>query len=102
VSGAAWVGGGGGAGAVAAAGVAVVSIFPLSWVLRHSEEKLGRRLVLLVLADHAKEDGSMAWPSVETIAAHARLSRRAVQDALRELEKSGAIRKRGVSQAGTS
>lgn len=78
-----------------------MSIHALSWVLRNSEETLGRRLVLIVLADHAKDDGTCAWPSVGTIAGHARLSRRAVQDALRKLEANGSIRKRGESQSGT-
>lgn len=79
-----------------------MSIHVLSWVLEESPEALGRRLVLLVLADHAKSDGTCAWPAVDTIARQARLSRRAVQSALRALEENGAIRKRGVSQSGTS
>lgn len=79
-----------------------MSIYVMSWVLKHSDEKLGRRLVLLVLADHAKEDGTFAWPSVETIGAQARLSRRAVQSALRGLEEDGAIIRRGESKSKTT
>ena len=67
----------------------------MSWVLKHSEETLGRRLVLLVLADHAKEDGTEAWPSVQTIVEQARISERQVQYALRRLEEAGAITKTG-------
>lgn len=79
-----------------------MSVHALSWVFRHSEATLGARLVLLVLADHAKDDGTFAWPSVETMAAQARLSKRAVQAALRRLEADGHIRSRGQSKAGTT
>ena len=68
-----------------------MSVHVLSWVLRHSEERLGNRLVLLVLADHAAEDGTEARPSVATIAREARLSERQVQYALRHLQEVGAI-----------
>jgi hypothetical protein len=77
-----------------------VSIFALSWVLRHSEAQLGPRLVLLVLADHAKDDGTFAWPAVDTIAKHARLSRRAAQAALRKLEQDGMVVVRGKTKNG--
>lgn len=79
-----------------------MSVHVMSWVLRHSEATLGARLVLLVLADHAREDGSAAWPAVETIATEARLSRRAVQAALRRLEEDGAISSSGQSRTGTT
>ncbi len=72
-----------------------MSVHVMSWVLKHSEETLGRRLVLLVLADHAKEDGTEAWPSVQTIVEQARISERQVQYALRRLEEAGAITKNG-------
>lgn len=74
----------------------------MSWVLEHSEEKLGRRLVLLVLADRAHEDGGGAWPSVENIAAAARLSKRQTHSCLRALEESGAIEREGKSHTGTT
>ena len=79
-----------------------MSIHVMSWVLRNSEEKLGRRLVLLVLADHAKDDGTSAWPSVETIGREARLSRRQTQANLRALEDAGAIVSTGTSRHGTT
>jgi len=72
-----------------------MSVHVMSWVFKHSEETLGRRLVLLVLADHAKEDGTEAWPSVQTIVEQARISERQVQYALRRLEEAGAITKTG-------
>jgi 6-phosphogluconate dehydrogenase len=79
-----------------------MSIEVTTWVYRHSEERLGRRLVLLVLADHANDDGTGAWPSVETIGEKARLSRAQVQRCLRALEAEGAIEKAGKSRSGTS
>ena len=56
-----------------------MSVHVISWVLSHSEERLGNRLVLIVLADHAAKDGSDAFPSVNTIAQEARMSKRAVR-----------------------
>ena len=79
-----------------------MSVHVISWVLKSSEATGGERLVLLSLADHARDDGSMAWPSVATIARDARLSRRAVQSALRRLEADGRIVKVGESKAGTN
>jgi Helix-turn-helix domain len=69
-----------------------MSVRVLSWVFDHSPvEHRGDLLVLLVLADHAHDDGTHAFPSVETIARKARLSRRGAQLALRRLERLGAI-----------
>lgn len=73
----------------------------MSWVLRHSEAKLGARLVLLVLADHASDDGTGAWPSVGTIAREARMSESQTRDCLRRLEGDGAIKANGKSSRGT-
>lgn len=79
-----------------------MSIDVLSWVLKNSEETLGRRLVLIVLADCAHEDGTGAWPSVQTIAEKARMSKRQVQRCLKDLEASRAIERDGNSRAGTT
>jgi hypothetical protein len=74
-----------------------VSVHVTSWVFKHSEESTpGRRLVLLILADHADNDGRNAYPSVATIAREARMSERGVRYALRELEASGQIRALGI------
>lgn len=75
-----------------------MSIHALSWVLKYSEAQGGGRLVMLVLADHAKDDGTCSWPSVATIAHEARMSRRAVQQQLRNLETLGAIERMGESR----
>lgn len=79
-----------------------MSVHVISWALRHSEATLGDRLVMLVLADHAKDDGTNAWPSVATIATQARLSERQTQRALRNLEELGEIVATGRSQKGTT
>lgn len=57
-----------------------------AWVREHSQATLGTRLVLFELADRANDDGTGCWPSIDTIAKGAKLSRRAVQSALRKLE----------------
>ena len=79
-----------------------MSVAALSWVLEHSDARLADRLVLLSLADHAKSDGTCSWPSIDTIARHARISRRQAQYSLAALEESGAIVRTGVSRAGTT
>ena len=64
----------------------------MSWVFDHSTvTHRGDLLVLLVLADHAHDDGSSSFPSVSTIGRKARLSRRGVYDALKRLKVAGAI-----------
>ncbi|QEC49662.1 hypothetical protein FSW04_20160 [Baekduia soli] len=71
-----------------------MSVRVMSWVFDHSDvEHRGDLLVLLVLADHAHDDGTSAFPSVATIGKKARLTRRGAQLALRRLEASGAIAK---------
>lgn len=74
-----------------------MSVHVTSWVLKHSEVSVpGRRLVLLVLADHASDDGTNSYPAVETIAHECRMSERGVQYALKALRESGQIEKLGV------
>lgn len=49
-------------------------------------------LVLLALGEHYNPERGYAWPSVETIAAYARVSLRTVQRHLRDLEELGEIK----------
>jgi Helix-turn-helix domain len=73
-----------------------MSVRVLSWVFESSTvTHRGDLLVLLVLADHAHDDGTHAFPSVEKIARKSRLSRRGTQLALRRLERLGAIEATG-------
>lgn len=59
-------------------------------VLRHSKAKLGARLVMVVLADKAGADG-ICFPSMETIAREALISRRQVARIIPKLVRSGEI-----------
>lgn len=74
-----------------------MSVHVTSWVLKNSPAAHGARLVLIVLADHANEDGTGAYPSIATIASEARLSENAVRAALKRLQKDHAIRHEGYS-----
>lgn len=74
----------------------------MSWVFDHAQvSHRADLLVLLVLADHAREDGTGAYPSVDRVAAKARLNRRAAFDALRRLKDDGAIVAEGRGPKGT-
>lgn len=59
-------------------------------VLRESDERLARRLILLVLAEAASEDG-IAWVGQEEVAAKARLSRTHVSESIGDMVADGAI-----------
>lgn len=82
--------------------VATVSVHVTGWVWDHSRVRLGDLLVLLALADHAKRDGTGAWPSVKTLSEYARITERQVQRCLRRLEELGEIERTGTSKFGTS
>lgn len=74
----------------------------VSWVLDNAAVKEHSDLiVLLVLADHAHEDGTHAYPSVRTIARRGRLARSTVQRSLRRLEGTGEIEAAGRLGSGT-
>lgn len=78
-----------------------MSVHVMSWVFRHSEERLGNRLVLLVLADYASDEGASAFPKIDTIAAEARLSRSQAIRCLKSLVENGAIEEIGKRPSGT-
>ena len=59
-------------------------------VLRSGKYGPGETLILVVLADHADDDGE-CFPKVETIAERARCTPRSVQRALRKFEGDGAV-----------
>lgn len=73
----------------------------MSWVLDESDERLGRRLVLLALANYAHDDGTHAWPSIATLSRASRLSESQARRCLHQLEQAGAIVKTGTSRHGT-
>ena len=78
-----------------------MSVQALSWVLEHSDAEGSDRLVLISLADHARADGSSAWPSAATLTRHTRLGERTVRRSLAALEAAGRIIRTGVSPGQT-
>lgn len=58
------------------------------------------KLVLLAMADHARDDGTRCYPSVATLARKTSQSRRGVQKIMRQLEDAGLIRPSQVSHGG--
>jgi hypothetical protein len=74
----------------------------MSWAFHEAPTtRKGDLLVLLVLADHAHDDGGGAYPSVRTIADLARMSERGVQTALGHLRAAGIITVDGRTATGT-
>lgn len=66
----------------------------VAWALRASKSgkmDASHRLVLLVLADHAHEDGSAAWPSQDRIARILGITTRSVRRSLSWLEANQRI-----------
>jgi hypothetical protein len=78
-----------------------MSIHVLSWVLRNSEAKLGARLTLIALAEFAHDDGSKAFPNVETLTERTLLSRSGVKASLKRLREDGMIEQTGTLRNGT-
>jgi len=77
-----------------------MSVHVITWVFEYSEAQLGDRLVLLVLADHAKKDGTASWPSIATICHEARMSRAQVHRCLRRLAADDHIAATGRTRRG--
>jgi len=73
-----------------------VSVDVLTHVFKHSRASGNDRLVLLVLADHASDDGSGSYPSQTKIAEKANVTDRTVRACLRRLEGMGEITRHGV------
>lgn len=69
-----------------------MSIEAMVWALNHAPcSSPTEKLVLLALANHARPDGSAAFPAVATIQRYTLLSERAVRMQLRALERAGLI-----------
>lgn len=78
-----------------------MSVRVSSWVWEHAPASGGDLLMLLALADHARDDGGGAYPSVKTLAKKMRMTRRGAQLALRRLEGAGLILPDGTGPRGT-
>lgn len=71
-----------------------MSIEAIVWVLNESAcESPTEKLVMIALANHARPDGTSAFPAVATISRYTKLSERAIRMNLRELERRGLIRR---------
>lgn len=68
-----------------------MSVRVMSWVWESSRADGPALLVLLAIADQARDDGDQAWPAVAKLAAKARVSERTVQRALRSLVELGEL-----------
>lgn len=68
-----------------------MSVQAIGWVLDHSKSRLAARHVLISIANHAKSDGTGAWPSVGTIARESRISKREVQRSIPQLVAMGEL-----------
>lgn len=71
-----------------------MSVEAIAWALNHAPvQSPVSKLVLIALANHARPDGSSAFPSVSTICRYTCLSERSVRQHLDNLEKQGVIRR---------
>jgi len=60
------------------------------------------KLVLLAMADHAREDGTGCYPAIGTLARKTSLSRRGIQKLVRRLQGAGFVADTGrISRLGT-
>lgn len=64
----------------------------VSWVLDQSKSRGADRLVLLVIAEHANDNGANAYPSLTRIAKRANMDKRTAQRSIRALVASGELK----------
>lgn len=63
----------------------------MTWVWENSRSQLTDRLVLLAIADQARDDGTDAWPSIARLAVKVGVSERTVQRSIRKLAELGEL-----------
>ena len=63
-----------------------MSVQAISWVIECSRHKGNSFVVLLMIANHARSDGTGAWPSVKTLAKESRVAERTVQRTIKRLK----------------
>lgn len=68
-----------------------MSIQATAWVLEHSRSRLAARLVLIAISHRVSNETGEAWPSVETIAKEACVSKRSAQLAFQKLRELGEL-----------
>jgi hypothetical protein len=64
-----------------------LSVQAISWVIEHSHHKGNSFVVLLMIANHARSDGTGAWPSIPTLAKESRIAERTVQRIIHRLTR---------------
>lgn len=75
----------------------------MSRVWKESRSKGSELLLLLAIANYAKDDGSGAWPSITTLAADTRMTDRNVRFVIKRLEDRGElVVHRGAGPHGTN
>ena len=80
-----------------------LSVQAISWVIEHSKHKGNSFVVLLMIANHARSDGTGAWPSVRTLARESRVSTRTVRYSFQDLKDSGELSiEKGRGPSGTN
>lgn len=79
-----------------------MSLLCMTRVWAEADAKGSELLMMLALADFAHDDGTKAFPSVPTLAAKSRMSKRSVQRILRVLEDRGLITCTGTTKNGTN
>jgi len=77
--------------AITRRGATTMSIRVSTWVWQHSDQTGSARLLLLAIADHAHDNGSGAYPSMQTLAQQIRMSVRNTQYLIRRLVADGAL-----------
>lgn len=68
-----------------------MSVDRTNGVAAHSKARGSRLAILFILANHENQQTYECFPSIDTIASEANLSRRAVQNALRALQRDGEL-----------
>lgn len=68
-----------------------MSVKCMAAVWEHATAKGGERLLLLAVADYAKDDGTGAWPSLQRLCDKTKFSERNVRYLLRKLEEAGEL-----------
>ncbi|MCI2421531.1 helix-turn-helix domain-containing protein [Saccharopolyspora sp. K220] len=78
-----------------------MSLKVMNWVWEYSPAKGTELLMLLAIADNASDDGTNAYPSVNTLARKTRLDQRTVQRIVRKLAAQGhlVVEERGGREA---
>ena len=72
-----------------------MSVQAIGWVLEKSRARLGPRLVLISIANHADSDGNNSFASVKKLAKLSHLSEREVQYAIKKLIELGELQYMG-------